>query len=139
MKFQYYKIPTTDPKRKWISRPIVPVILYGPKGIVPIDALIDSGADRSLFHIEVGRRLGLDLNKAPVEVFTGIEGGKLFSKIHKVKLQIIGIDEAVEIIAGFVDGPGVTAILGQEGFFDAFRIKFEKDHNVIEINPATKR
>ena len=28
--------------------------------------------------------------------------------------------------------------LGQEGFFDAFKIKFEKDHNIIKINHSKK-
>jgi hypothetical protein len=44
----------------------------------------------------------------------------------------------IEIEAGFVDSPSVSAILGQEGFFDAFKIKFEKDHNIIEITHSKK-
>jgi hypothetical protein len=44
----------------------------------------------------------------------------------------------IEIEAGFVDSPAADAILGQEGFFDAFKIKFEKDHNIIEITPSKR-
>lgn len=39
-------------------------------------------------------------------------------------------------MAGFVDSNGVAAILGQEGFFNEFRIKFERDRGIIEINPV---
>lgn len=46
------------------------------------------------------------------------------------------MNSEIEIIAGFVSSSGVAAILGQDGFFDAFRIKFERDHNIIEINSA---
>jgi hypothetical protein len=68
----------------------------------------------------------------------GIEGGRLVAYIHKIKLQVVGIENIIEIEAGFVDSPAVNAILGQEGFFDAFKIKFEKDHNIIEITPSKK-
>jgi len=138
MKFPYLKTPRVDPRKKWISRPIIPITLFGPKGSVSIDALIDSGADRCLFNDQIGREIGLDLEKGEKEIFSGIEGGQIGAYLHKIQLKIIGIEKRIEIIAGFSDAPGVFAILGQDGFFDAFRIKFEKDHNIIEINPAKK-
>jgi len=58
--------------------------------------------------------------------------------LHKIQLQIIGIEKRIEITTGFTDAPGVFAILGQDGFFDAFKIKFEKDHDIIEIIPTKK-
>jgi len=33
----------------------------------------------------------------------------------------------------YLNSSGVAAILGQEGFFDAFRIKFERDHGIVEV------
>jgi hypothetical protein len=68
----------------------------------------------------------------------GIEGERLDAYVHKIKLQVVGIENIIEIEAGFVDSPAVDVILGQEGFFDAFKIKFEKDHNIIEITPSIK-
>jgi len=139
MKFPYLKTPRADPRKKWISRPIIPITLFGPKGSVNVDALIDSGADRCLFNAQIGREIGLEIEKGEKESFSGIEGGEIVAYLHKVKLQIIGIDKIVELEAGFTDAPGVFAILGQDGFFDAFKIKFEKDHNIIEITPVKKR
>lgn len=139
MKFPYLKFPTKEPGKKWISRPIIPVVLFGPKGSVIVDALIDSGADRCLFHADLGREIGLELEKGEKESFGGIEGGRIPAFLHKIQIQILGMDKEVEVLAGFAAAPGVFAILGQEGFFDAFRIKFEKDHNVVEITPAKKR
>jgi len=138
MKFPYLKTPRADPRKKWISRPIIPIILFGTKGSVSIDALIDSGADRCLFNAEIGREIGLDIKTGEKEIFSGIEGGQIIAYLHKIQLKIIGIEKRIEITAGFTDAPGVFAILGQEGFFDAFRIKFEKDHNIIEITPIEK-
>ncbi len=139
MKFPYIKTPSADPRRKWISRPIIPVTLFGPKGSVIIDALIDSGADKCLFNIALGKEIGLDLEKGEKENFSGIEGKQIIAYMHRIQLQIAGIDEKIELTAGFTDVRGVFAILGQEGFFDTFRIKFERDHNIIEINPVKKK
>jgi len=138
MKFPYLKLPSSDSKLKWIARPYIQVKLTGPKGNRIGYALIDSGADRCLFNIEIAEKVGLDLTKSPEELFGGIEGGGLKAKLHKVKIQIVGMSEEIEVTAGFVKSSGVTAILGQADFFDNFRIKFEKDHGVIEIIPAKK-
>lgn len=134
MKFPYLKLPSVDSKLKWIARPYLQIKLTGPKDYRIGYALIDSGADRCLFNTEIAERIGLDLTLAQEENFGGIEGGILKAKLHKVKLQIVGMSEEIEIMAGFIKSSGVTAILGQEGFFDNFRIKFERDHGIVEIN-----
>jgi hypothetical protein len=138
MKFPYIKIPQKDPTKKWISRPLIPVIIFGPKSNIKVLALINSGADKCLFNAQIGREIGLEVEKGKPETFMGIEGGRLVAYINKIKLQIIGIENIIEIEAGFVDSLAVDVILGQEGFFDAFKIKFEKDHNIIEITPSRK-
>lgn len=43
-----------------------------------------------------------------------------------------------KVLAGFIESDAVDIILGQDGFFDRFRIKFEKDHNVFEISHSKK-
>jgi len=139
MKFPYLKTPGKDPRKKWVSRPIIPIILFEPKGSINIYALIDSGADKCLFNSEIGKEIGLEIEKGKKEIFSGIEGGKLTAFLHPVELQIMGMEMRIEIEAGFVDSPGVSAILGQEGFFDAFKIKFERSRNVIEIIPVRKK
>ena len=138
MKFRYVKIPTGDPHKKWISRPMISIVLYGPRGSIIVDALIDSGADRSLFHISLARAIGIDVSKYPKATFSGIESGELHASLCDVKIEILGMRGTTKVAAGFVDSPGVSAILGQEGFFDNYRIKFEKDRDIVEIVPAPK-
>lgn len=138
MKYPYLKLPSVQPGFKWVSRPYIPIRLTGPKDIWEGYALLDSGADRSLFNIQIAEKIGLELIQTPEENFGGIEGGSLKAKLHKVKLQIAGMDQGIEILAGFIDSSGVAAILGQDGFFDEFRIKFEKDRGIIEITPVNK-
>lgn len=138
MKFPYLKTPHSNPNKKWISRPIIPVTLFGPKGSVNVHALLDSGADKCLFSNQLGEEIGLDLKEGEEETFSGIEGGQIMTYLHKIHLQIIGDSNKISVIVGFTDAPGVNAILGQEGFFDAFRVKFERDCDTIEINPSKK-
>lgn len=133
MKFPYLKLPSFDPNLKWAARPYIPIKIIGSKGFWEGYALIDSGADRSLFNIQIAEKIGLDLTSGQVENFGGIEGGNLKASLQKIKVQIIGMGEEIEIMAGFVNSSGVAAILGQDGFFDNFRIKFERDHGIIEI------
>jgi len=139
MKFPYIKIPSADPRKKWVSRPMIQVTLFGPRGSVAVWALIDSGADKCLFHSALGKEIGLNIEKGKKEGFSGIKGEEILAHLHQIQLQVAGIDEKIEITAGFIDAKGVFAILGQEGFFDSFRIKFEKDRNTIEISPARKK
>ena len=80
----------------------------------------------------------MDLTEAPDENFGGIEGGNLQAKLCKASLQIVGMNEEIEILAGFIKSDGVAAILGQDGFFDNYKVKFEKDHNMVEITPVKK-
>src|SRR3989344_9421776 len=138
MKFPYSKLPSYNPNLKWIARPYIPIRIIGPKRFWEGYGLIDSGADRCLFNNKIAEDIGLDLSDGNNENFGGIEGGNLKAKLHKVKIQIMGMNEETEILAGFIDSSGVAAILGQDGFFDAFRIKFEKDHGIIEIVPVRK-
>lgn len=135
MKFRYQKIPSPDPKQKWLKRPIIDIRVLGPQGGTTVSALVDSGADHSLFHIDIAKDIGIDLNKSNIAYFRGIEGGRMPTFLERVKIQIIGSDKTTELLAGFTDSRTVSAILGQEGFFDEYRIKFERDHNLIEITP----
>ncbi len=137
MKFPYVKLPLKDSTLKWVARPLIQIRILGPKGAWEGYALIDSGADRCLFNLEIAQDIGLDLSNAAIQNFGGIEGGNIKAKLHKIKLQVIGIDEKIEATAGFVNSNSVSAILGQEDFFDKFRIKFERDHGIIEVGLVT--
>lgn len=138
MKFPYSKLPSYNPNLKWLARPYIPIRIIGPKRFWEGYGLIDSGADRCLFNNKIAKDIGLDLSEGNNENFAGIEGGSLKATLQKVKLQIIGMNEEITVTAGFVNSPGVAIILGQDGFFDSFRIKFEKDHGTIEITPVKK-
>jgi len=103
MKYPYWKITPENASDPWIRRPLVPITLEGPARTMKFAALVDSGADHSLFHTDVAKALGIDLGACEKQAVAGIEGvpaqsyvtekkaipllrgGSLFSLVHDVE------------------------------------------------------
>ena len=73
-----------------------------------------------------------------ISCVTGISGQIEGYRLEKIKIKVEGMNESVEIPVCFVNSPTVSLLLGQEGFFDKYRIKFEKDHDIFEVIPVKK-
>ena len=84
MKFDYVKIPTQHPQHPWFIRPLLPIHLTSDSNRAHVVALLDSGADHSLFNFEIGRELGLKLNRGRAESFTDIAGEEIIAFFHPV-------------------------------------------------------
>lgn len=79
-------------------------------------ALIDSGADASLFHADVARDLLIDVESGRRQQLFGASGHPLTAYFHTVDLQIIGSPEVMTLEVGFTDDMPLTALLGQADF-----------------------
>jgi hypothetical protein len=131
--FDYRKIPNhAVPRKRWIKRPMLQVTLLNGTKRQQIVCLVDSGADESLFHASIARSLGIVVESGQYKQFDGI-AGSIEAYIHPVEIQIQDFAERVKIEAGFTESAGVHAILGQAGFFENFRICFERYRWRIEV------
>ena len=131
--FDYRKIPNhAIPRRRWIKRPMLQVTLFNGTQRKQVVCLVDSGADECLFHASIGRRLGIDIESGRYKRFDGI-AGSLEAYLHVIEIQIQDLPERVQIEAGFTESDGVDAILVQAGFFENFRICFDRYRLKIEI------
>ncbi len=136
MRFPYRKQPNfLNPQQPWITRPVIPVCLFHHGQQVQVEALIDSGADATLFHSSIGKVLGIDLEAGRRTRFFGVSGDPIDVYFHPVQLQVVGAGEPVEMEVGFTNARGVAALLGQTGFFDHFRVTFERDKEQVEVTP----
>jgi hypothetical protein len=92
MKFRYQKITAKKseafPERKFILRPVIPVILEHKDKKVGYWALIDSGADYNIFHAAVGEILGLDIKSGKREIFGGINAEKLTAYFYFINIKV---------------------------------------------------
>jgi hypothetical protein len=71
-----------------VARPLARVALRSGSGEqFDITALVDSGADISMFSPSVGRIIGIDLRRGKREVFHGL-GGEIEAYIHHIDLQV---------------------------------------------------
>jgi len=98
--------------------------------------LIDSGADYCIFHADIGEALGLKVTEGKALVFSGIPGQKQKAYFHKIAFKIGGIEHCCW--AGFsydLDAMNY-GILGQDGFFDKWSIKFEYKKENVELKQA---
>ena len=76
MKVPYKKFvvePSPGGPSSNVGRHVIPVHLAS-KQRVAYEALVDSGADYSIFHAEIGEASGLQIRKGPRVVFSGVAG-----------------------------------------------------------------
>jgi hypothetical protein len=137
MKFDYLKVPQEDsPSAPWLLKPHVKVRLSAGSKSVGVFALIDSGADASLFHASLAEVLGINLTSGMEHRFFGIEGKPVIAYFHKVRLQLVGMPGSLDIAVAFTNSEGVGALLGQADFFHHYKVTFERYKERMEISPA---
>jgi hypothetical protein len=94
------------------------------------EALIDSGATRSLFHADIASHIGLDIKSGEIEITQGI-GGSETTYLHEITLYLPG--GSVKTKVGFKEKLPVAGLLGMKGFFEFFRVTFDADTKLCEL------
>lgn len=137
MKFPYLIVPNlADPTKPVIPRPYIPVRLFYQEKHRNTFGLVDSGADVSIFHASIGRRLGIQIEQGRSGKTSGIGGVEMVTYYHTLSLQVDGLAEIVPLEIGFADWLPVTGLIGEVGFFDVYRITFERTKGEIDIVPV---
>lgn len=117
------------------SRPLIPIRLIGRPGFRPIDtlALLDSGADRSVFPEQFAVRLGLDLSVGTSIPIKGATGGQYPARILPVTVELLGVP--FDCHAAFTSGKVPYSFIGREGIFERAQWGFRIAHNMIYFDP----
>lgn len=113
--------------------PTVPISISSDTRTTPymFNALIDSGADHSLFPAEHAQIIGINVKSVTPRKVGGVgKGGPIIAYRHDIILNVI--QKSFVTYADFTYDCDI-AILGREGFFNLFkRIDFDqKNHKVI--------
>ena|SRR3989304_8101577 len=136
MKFTYKEIPISfspsSKRKKSIYRPIISVILIRYKKLIGYEALIDSGSDYNVFDAAVAGVLGINISAGNKRQIAGLGGEKIKGYEHKLILKIAGKQYNSSVIFSKQIPPNSFGILGNQGFFDNFRLTF-KYPKYIEI------
>ena len=136
MKFDYRYWPSGSspafPQRIRFPRPTILVKVQYQEKTQDIYALVDSGADYCMFPSEVGEQLGIDVNSGKEDTVIGIGNQPYTFYFHNIDIIVGGHKN--EAWAGFSDRVP-WPLLGQEGFFDRFEVKFNFRKKRVEIKP----
>jgi hypothetical protein len=134
MRYKYRQYRSKEDPAIVLLEPVIPVRLrYGDKFITVL-ALIDSGADTCLFHASIGRVLGIDVRSGKEESVKSLSSQPMPIYIHTVQLILRG-EPAIDIEVGFIESDFLAdgGLLGQQGFFDEFDIRFQRWQDSIHI------
>ena len=133
MRFRYTEVRNhRDPTRPF-HRPYVIVRLAHETKHKDVIALVDSGADLCLFHSDIGKLIGIDVESGSELAFQGVSGAKATAYLHRVRLTVRDMD-SISLDVGFTNLMAVgTGLLGQQGFFEQFQISFNLNEKLFEI------
>jgi hypothetical protein len=105
-----------------------------------IPAVADSGSQCCLFRADLAEYLGIDLKRGIEGTMGGLSHGMREPVFyHKVKLYVES-DWIIDVTAGFIKKLSVAGILGRNGFFDNFKVKFDQSMTppIVEIEKIEK-
>jgi len=113
-------------------RPLVPITIQHGKIKLNYLALLDSGADFNIFHSDLAEILGINLSKLQTTSFGGIQAGNEGKGYYSaLTLGIEGFTFNAPIVFSKEISPDGYGILGQQGFFDHFKVTFEHKKKLI--------
>jgi hypothetical protein len=119
-------------------RPIIRVALKFNKVEFNYLALIDSGADFNIFHADIAKILKIDLSKLKNPInFSGIKGGGV-GHFTSIDLGIEGSFVNTPVIFSDDISDNGYGILGQQGFFNNYKIEFDYRLRKIELTSNKK-
>ena len=134
--FPYLPRPLIDPKANLVQEvftPYTPIRVSHDHGnpTAFIDALVDSGADRNLFPIQLGEMLGINFKKTNPKIIYGIGNAQI--KAYSSKINVWLNNTKYPTYADFSLSQQ-TLILGREGFFNLFKtVTFEEQGRFLYI------
>jgi hypothetical protein len=136
--FPYIGLPIRNPATKillgTIYRPLIPIqIGFNGKNSLLFEALVDSGADKSIFPLDIGTQIGIDFSTLKPNKAKGIGGMMIKTYSSPIKLRIKNYE--FQTMADFSDQIDYP-LLGRDGFFDLFgKIEFQqiKKKIVLEL------
>ena len=116
-------------------RPIIPVTIAYKNKEIRYLALIDSGADFNVFHKDIADILRIDLSKLKQVPFSGISPGINIPQgsFAEVTLQVGKSTTKTMVLFSKDISDNGYGILGQQGFFNNFKVAFDYISKEITI------
>jgi hypothetical protein len=99
---------------------------------VPVFCLVDSGASEILINAQVATALGIGVTSGQRREYGGI-GGVVTGYQHRLTMKLMGDTHEFTVDCGVLTVPLYDGLLGQTGFFDHYKVIFEKYKKRFEV------
>ena len=132
MKFRYELVPSMI-DGSMILQPRVLVKFINPengKNII-VNALVDSGASISFLNINLAEDLGIDLATSPQDEVSSANKDDV-AYYRDLKIHVEKDNHEFIMPCGFMDFR-TDAVVGQTGFFEHYRVVFERYNKSFEL------
>jgi hypothetical protein len=123
---------------RFVKRPVVQIEISRGKHARTFLAIVDSGADNIILPAYIAELYGIDTSACPRYSVMGISLESTPGFVAELDFRLQMHSEVFTAPVVFID-KDVPPLLGQEGFFDTYRIKFEKDHDTFEVTSPPRR
>jgi len=114
--------------------PRMPILFRNPaNGLeIPVFCLVDSGASEILINAQIATALGINVTSGEPREYAGI-GGVVTGYQHRISLKLMGDAQEFAVECGVLPVPLYDGLLGQKGFFDNYKVIFEKYKKRFEV------
>jgi len=119
---------------------VIPITLIGPTKAMATEALVDSGADDTVFPEKIAAGIGIDLTNAPTVIAAGVGTAAVRIRLAKVILRLADNQEKHEWTAwiGFTSANLTHWLLGHQGVFEYFNVCFRDEREEVELETNSR-
>lgn len=121
------------------NRPIIPLVLESAVGDrTLVDALVDTGADITIFSEAIAETLGIDLSGVPESPIRSPLGHAGTYRAIELTLELRRYPNILRWtgLVGFVPPRLQYALLGTRGFFEFFAVHYDSSQGFLEISKS---
>lgn len=120
-----------------ISRPMIAVVVEGPRGRRLLDGLLDTGSDRTIFPQREANVLGIPLPVEADGIIRTAGGVSIAYRLAEVVLEIRASGNTVrwKTPVAFAEEPLSILHLGTRGFLEFFHTTFRGPENQVSLVP----
>jgi Aspartyl protease len=119
---------------------MVRVVFTNPKNNkrVEVGCLIDSGADDILLNPRIAAALGLDLATGTRKEYQGITSAPVVASEQLLSMKVEPDTHEFTVACSFLADLPVFGLLGQNGFFDNYKVVFKRYEDTFELTPISE-
>ena len=141
MAFKYRYTYRLGDDRALLRMPIVRVLFTNPKNEkqIGVGCLIDSGADDIFLNTRLANVLRINITQGAKKEYQGITSAPVVASEQFLSMNVEPDTHQFNVVCSFLPDLPVFGLLGQNGFFDNYKVVFKRYENTFELTPIEEK